>query len=153
MIAQHAEDHRLTGGAQAHEGEVASRLGLAGWPAHVTQPADGISPVISPLGTDGQVTLCTLQNPQWVTESDDLERLQVFRQMLAGGTLQNGAYVIDTGWNENLIDVSTSAKRNAVGVTLFTTMLVSADVVSIPSLTLIEIGHAGIGSPFGPSSS
>ena len=33
VIAQHAEDHRLTAGAQAHEGEVASRLGLAGWPA------------------------------------------------------------------------------------------------------------------------
>lgn len=33
LIAQHAEDHRLTGGAQAHEGAIASRLGLAGWPA------------------------------------------------------------------------------------------------------------------------
>jgi dihydroorotase len=33
VIAQHAEDHRLTQGAQAHEGVVASRLGLAGWPA------------------------------------------------------------------------------------------------------------------------
>lgn len=33
VIAQHAEDHRLTGGAQAHEGAVAARLGLAGWPA------------------------------------------------------------------------------------------------------------------------
>ncbi|MFC4946439.1 dihydroorotase [Pseudonocardia sp. GCM10023141] len=33
VIAQHAEDHRLTEGAQAHEGVVASRLGLAGWPA------------------------------------------------------------------------------------------------------------------------
>ena len=33
VIAQHAEDHRLTIGAQAHEGVVASRLGLAGWPA------------------------------------------------------------------------------------------------------------------------
>ena len=32
-IAQHAEDHRLTAGAQAHEGAVAARLGLAGWPA------------------------------------------------------------------------------------------------------------------------
>ncbi len=31
--AQHAEDPRLTVGAQAHEGEPASRLGLAGWPA------------------------------------------------------------------------------------------------------------------------
>lgn len=33
VIAQHAEDHRLTEGAQAHEGVVASRLGLQGWPA------------------------------------------------------------------------------------------------------------------------
>ena len=33
VIAQHAEDPRLTEGAQAHEGEVAARLGLAGWPA------------------------------------------------------------------------------------------------------------------------
>jgi dihydroorotase len=33
VVAQHAEDHRLTGGAQAHEGAVAARLGLAGWPA------------------------------------------------------------------------------------------------------------------------
>jgi dihydroorotase len=33
VVAQHAEDHRLTGGAQAHEGAVASRLGLTGWPA------------------------------------------------------------------------------------------------------------------------
>ena len=33
VIAQHAEDHRLTGGAQAHEGAVAARLGLQGWPA------------------------------------------------------------------------------------------------------------------------
>ncbi len=33
VIAQHAEDHRLTAGAQAHEGTVAARLGLAGWPA------------------------------------------------------------------------------------------------------------------------
>ena len=33
VIAQHAEDHRLTVGAQAHEGAVAARRGLAGWPA------------------------------------------------------------------------------------------------------------------------
>jgi dihydroorotase len=33
IVAQHAEDHRLTSGAQAHEGPVAARLGLAGWPA------------------------------------------------------------------------------------------------------------------------
>jgi dihydroorotase len=33
VIAQHAEDPRLTVDAQAHEDEVATRLGLAGWPA------------------------------------------------------------------------------------------------------------------------
>ncbi len=33
VVAQHAEDPRLTAGAEAHEGETAARLGLAGWPA------------------------------------------------------------------------------------------------------------------------
>ncbi len=33
VVAQHAEDHRLTVGAQAHEGPIAARLGLTGWPA------------------------------------------------------------------------------------------------------------------------
>ncbi|MGQ0775386.1 MAG: dihydroorotase [Pseudonocardiales bacterium] len=33
VVAQHAEDPRLTAGAQAHEGKVAAALGLAGWPA------------------------------------------------------------------------------------------------------------------------
>jgi dihydroorotase len=33
VIAQHAQDPRLTEGSQMNEGEVSSRLGLAGWPA------------------------------------------------------------------------------------------------------------------------
>lgn len=33
VVAQHAEDPRLTEGAQLNEGEVAARLGLPGWPA------------------------------------------------------------------------------------------------------------------------
>ncbi len=33
VIAQHAEEVRLTAGAQMHEGVVSARLGLAGWPA------------------------------------------------------------------------------------------------------------------------
>ena len=32
LVAQHAEDHRLTDGAVAHEGPTAARLGLRGWP-------------------------------------------------------------------------------------------------------------------------
>ena len=33
VVAQHAEEPRLTAGAQMNEGVVAARLGLAGWPA------------------------------------------------------------------------------------------------------------------------
>ena len=33
VIAQHAQEPRLTQGAQMHEGEVSARLGMAGWPA------------------------------------------------------------------------------------------------------------------------
>ena len=33
VVAQHAQDPRLTEGAQMHEGDVSSVLGLAGWPA------------------------------------------------------------------------------------------------------------------------
>jgi dihydroorotase len=33
IIAQHAEEPKLTEGAQMHEGEVSARLGLTGWPA------------------------------------------------------------------------------------------------------------------------
>jgi dihydroorotase len=33
VIAQHAEEHKLTVGAQLNEGVVSARLGLAGWPA------------------------------------------------------------------------------------------------------------------------
>jgi dihydroorotase len=33
VIAQHAEEHRLTEGAQLHEGITSARLGLPGWPA------------------------------------------------------------------------------------------------------------------------
>jgi len=33
IVAQHAEEPRLTIGAQMHEGDVSARLGLTGWPA------------------------------------------------------------------------------------------------------------------------
>ncbi|MDH5676465.1 MAG: dihydroorotase [Myxococcales bacterium] len=32
FFSQHCEDHHLTAGAQMHEGEIATRLGLQGWP-------------------------------------------------------------------------------------------------------------------------
>src|SRR5258708_13759502 len=33
VVAQHAQEPRLTAGAQLNEGEMSARLGLAGWPA------------------------------------------------------------------------------------------------------------------------
>ncbi len=33
VIAQHAEEPRLTIGAQMHEGVLSARLGLTGWPS------------------------------------------------------------------------------------------------------------------------
>ncbi len=33
VVAQHAQDPRLTAGAQMHEGDISAELGLAGWPA------------------------------------------------------------------------------------------------------------------------
>src|SRR5215218_2677833 len=33
VVAQHAQEPRLTAGAQMHEGDVSARLGLTGWPA------------------------------------------------------------------------------------------------------------------------
>lgn len=33
VVAQHAQEPRLTEGAQMHEGEMSARLGLAGWPS------------------------------------------------------------------------------------------------------------------------
>ena len=33
VVAQHAEEPRLTVGAQLHEGDISARLGLTGWPA------------------------------------------------------------------------------------------------------------------------
>src|SRR5690606_41527814 len=38
VIAQHAQDPRLTEGAQMHDGHVSAELGLAGWPAVAEQP-------------------------------------------------------------------------------------------------------------------
>ncbi len=32
LVSQHAEDHHMTEGAQMHEGELSTRLGLRGWP-------------------------------------------------------------------------------------------------------------------------
>jgi hypothetical protein len=47
-----------------------------------------------PLGADGQVTLCTIESPEWLPRSDDLDRLAPFQQMLANAKMQSGAYVV-----------------------------------------------------------
>ncbi|MFB9903029.1 dihydroorotase [Allokutzneria oryzae] len=57
VIAQHAEEPELTVGAQANEGEVASRLGLAGWPA-VAEEAIVARDCLLAKHTGGRLHVC-----------------------------------------------------------------------------------------------
>ncbi|SDN70924.1 dihydroorotase [Allokutzneria albata] len=57
VIAQHAEEPRLTVGAQANEGEVASRLGLTGWPA-VAEEAIVARDCLLAKHTGGRLHVC-----------------------------------------------------------------------------------------------
>lgn len=57
VIAQHAEEPRLTTGAQAHEGELAARLGLAGWPA-VAEESIVARDCLLALYTNGRLHVC-----------------------------------------------------------------------------------------------
>ena len=57
VIAQHAEEPRLTEGAQMHEGELATRLGLTGWPA-VAEEAIIARDVLLAAHVDSRVHIC-----------------------------------------------------------------------------------------------
>ncbi|MEV1289372.1 dihydroorotase [Micromonospora sp. NPDC049679] len=59
IIAQHAEEPRLTEGAQMHEGEVSTRLGLTGWPA-VAEEAIIARDVLLAEHVGGRVHVCHL---------------------------------------------------------------------------------------------
>ncbi|MDQ1530697.1 MAG: dihydroorotase [Microbacteriaceae bacterium] len=57
VIAQHAEEPRLTRGAQLHEGAVAAELGLAGWPA-VAEEAIIARDVLLAAETGARLHIC-----------------------------------------------------------------------------------------------
>ena len=57
VIAQHAEEPRLTEDAQMHEGEVSARLGLAGWPA-VAEEAIIARDVLLAAHVDSRLHVC-----------------------------------------------------------------------------------------------
>ena len=57
VLAQHAEDHRMTSGAVAHEGEQAARLGLRGWP-RVAEESIVARDVIMTRDYGGRYHLC-----------------------------------------------------------------------------------------------
>jgi dihydroorotase len=59
VIAQHAEEPRLTVGAQMHEGEVSARLGLTGWPA-VAEEAIIARDVLLAEHVDSRLHVCHL---------------------------------------------------------------------------------------------
>ncbi|MEX3503931.1 dihydroorotase [Corynebacterium sp. LK2510] len=57
LLAQHAEDHRMTDGACAHEGETAARLGLRGWP-RVAEESIVARDVIMTRDYGGRLHIC-----------------------------------------------------------------------------------------------
>jgi dihydroorotase len=57
VVAQHAQEKRLTEGAQMHEGVVSSRLGLTGWPA-VAEEAIIARDVLLAEHVDGRLHVC-----------------------------------------------------------------------------------------------
>ena len=57
VIAQHAQEPRLTAGAQMHEGLVSARLGLAGWPA-VAEEAIIARDCLLALHVDSRLHVC-----------------------------------------------------------------------------------------------
>ncbi|MEI7915067.1 MAG: dihydroorotase [Mycobacteriaceae bacterium] len=57
LIAQHAEEPRLTAGAVAHEGPTAARLGLAGWP-RVAEESIVARDALLARDTGGRVHVC-----------------------------------------------------------------------------------------------
>jgi dihydroorotase len=57
VVAQHAEDPRLTAGAQLHDGAVAADLGLKGWPA-VAEEAIIARDALLARSTDSRLHVC-----------------------------------------------------------------------------------------------
>ena len=57
VVAQHAQEPRLTEGAQMHEGAVSGELGLAGWPA-VAEEAVIARDVLLAQHTDARLHIC-----------------------------------------------------------------------------------------------
>jgi hypothetical protein len=65
-----------------------------------------------PFGADGRVTVCTLGEPEWAGASEDLERLQPFRQMLANNTMHSGMYVVGYSGGLRIMELSQAEQRS-----------------------------------------
>jgi dihydroorotase len=75
LLAQHCEEPRLTEGAVAHEGEVAARLGLRGWP-RVAEESIVIRDALLARDYGGRVHIChastegTVELLRWAKDHD-----------------------------------------------------------------------------------
>lgn len=75
LLAQHAEDDRMTGGSSAHEGENAARLGLRGWP-RVAEESIVARDALLARDYGNRVHIChasaqgTVELVQWAKEHD-----------------------------------------------------------------------------------
>jgi dihydroorotase len=78
VIAQHAEEPRLTGGAQMHEGRTSARLGMPGWPA-VAEEAIIARDVLLAEHVGARLHVCH------VSTAGGVEILRWAKRRLAGG--------------------------------------------------------------------
>jgi dihydroorotase len=85
VIAQHAEEPRLTVGAQAHEGEQAALLGLAGWPS-VAEEAIVARDCLLAAAVDARLHVCHVST----AGSVDVLRWAKKRGATNGGTGNGG---------------------------------------------------------------
>ena len=75
LLAQHAEDDRMTGGSSAHEGETAAKLGLRGWP-RVAEESIVARDALLARDYGNRVHIChastqgTVELLQWAKEHD-----------------------------------------------------------------------------------
>jgi dihydroorotase len=109
VIAQHAEEPRLTQGAQMHEGDVSTRLGLAGWPS-VAEEAIIARDVLLAAHTGARLHVCHVSTGGSV---------EIIRQAKARGIRVTAEVtphhllltdeMVDGGWPEERSEAQASA--------------------------------------------
>ncbi|MGA3489047.1 dihydroorotase [Micromonosporaceae bacterium DT55] len=110
VIAQHAEEPRLTEGAQMHEGEVSTRLGMTGWPAVAEEAIIARDVLLAEhvgsrlhichLSTAGSVELLRHAKARGVRVTAEVTPHHLLlTDQLVGGTPELGSPAVAEGWS------------------------------------------------------